>query len=291
MISVDFVDAAHGWAVGPAGLLATDDGGGCWTRRSAPSPPLHAVHFVDPNVGWAVAGTSQPVFPVPNDGGILERTADGGRTWARQAAPDGVQSACFSDARQGWLTAAGQLQATDDGGAHWRAVPLAITSGEHWDGAQVQCAPGVAWLLATDGAATGHQAHAVYRVPVDGPAVAVFAESFTHPVDAPGDHGTYPGPLTVVGPSAAVMAGFTPALSPGQAAFLTVAVDSGRTIRPATAPVPELLQPSGASFASVDVGWVVGATPGTGSVAGPGTGVIARTNDGGRSWTVQYRTS
>ena len=287
LISVDMVDASHGWAAGPSGLVATDDGGGCWSRRSTPSPAIHAVHFVDPNMGWAVAAASDPISAVPNTGGILERTTDGGRTWARQTAPDNVQTVCFTDARQGWLTAAGQLQATADGGAHWTAVPLATARGEQWKQAQVQCAPGVAWVLATGGGAAGHVAHAVYRVPVGGPAVAVFAESNTHPVDAPADHGTYPGPLSVIGPSAAVMAGFTPALSPGKAAILTVAVDSGRTISPATAPVPEIVQPTGASFSSPDAGWVVGELPGQ----GVRPGLIARTTDGGRTWTVQYRTS
>ena len=282
LTAVDFVDAHHGWAVGPKALLATADGGRCWTTPAVPSPALHAVHFVDPDIGWGVTD---------DQGGMLVRTTDGGRTWNAQAAPARVQSVCFTDARRGWLVAAGALSGTEDGGGRWTQVALEHRGDEPWPTAEVQCTPGVAWVVATDGAALGHVAHALYRVPTGGPAQAVMADEYTHPVDAPTSQSTYPGPLSAVGPSTAVVAGFTPAFLPGQSAFLTVRTAAGRTIRPRGSPIPEVQRANGASFASADAGWVVGDVPGPGNAPRQGPGLIVRTIDGGRTWAVQYRTT
>jgi photosystem II stability/assembly factor-like uncharacterized protein len=291
LISLDFVDASHGWAVSASTLLATDDGGRCWSERSHPSPALHAVHFVDQGLGWGVAADTQTASPTPNQGGVLVRSTDGGRSWARQPAAADVQSACFADLSQGWLTAAGRLFRTGNGGADWTPVALPTISGEAWTLATAQCAPGVAWVLATDGGAAGHIAHALYWVAVGQPPRVALVESFTHPVAGPASPTTYPGPLSAVSAANAVMAGFTPAFLPGQAARLAVVVDDGLTLRPPGAPIPELLQPTGASFASVDVGWVVGEVPGSGIAPRQGPGVVAATTDGGRTWVIQYRTS
>ncbi len=289
VVSVDFVDATHGWAPSPSGLLATDDGGQCWTERSVPSPPVHAVHFVDPSLGWGVAGGDRGFLSVPDQGGVLVRTADGGRTWAAQPSPADVQRVCFTDDRHGWLVAGGGLLGTDDAGGHWNPVVLATTA-QPWRGAEVQCTPGVAWVVATDGAATGHQAYALYRVPAGGPATPILAESFTQPVDAAPSQTSYPGPLSAISPSAVVMAGFTPGYDPGRAALLTVVVDDGHTIRPPGTPVPDIEEANGASFSSPDAGWVVGDVPGPANAARQRSGRVIRTTDGGKTWAIQYRT-
>lgn len=56
LLSVAFVDANTGWAVGVAGtILKTTDGGTTWTRQtSGVLNWLQAVTFADANTGWAV---------------------------------------------------------------------------------------------------------------------------------------------------------------------------------------------------------------------------------------------
>jgi photosystem II stability/assembly factor-like uncharacterized protein len=86
--------------------------------------PLHAVHFVDKQEGWA-AGAD----------GVVWHTVDGGRNWERQ--PTGTRAAlrgiCFFNPYTGWVVgreelpngggSAGLILATTDGGMHWSRVP------------------------------------------------------------------------------------------------------------------------------------------------------------------------
>jgi photosystem II stability/assembly factor-like uncharacterized protein len=93
-VSIDFLTPDHGWALfskprSRGTLLETNDGGRTWkvVSRTAFSG---ALHFVDPNVGWAVSDPSDFIGEQPSTpGGTLYRTADGGRTWALVAAPSG----------------------------------------------------------------------------------------------------------------------------------------------------------------------------------------------------------
>ena len=59
--AVKFVDARHGWAVGPGGtIVATSDGGAHWgAQTSGTIQDLSGVSFIDQTHGWAVgsAGT------------------------------------------------------------------------------------------------------------------------------------------------------------------------------------------------------------------------------------------
>ena len=126
LISVDFVDAQHGWAVGTAGaVIATTDGGHTWTRQqSGVRGNLWAVDFVDRQHGW-IAGASEW-------NGIVLRTSDGGTTWTTvlQGNPSGnpipsLRDVQFLDEMHGWAVGdAGHVMATDDGGTTWRRLTL-----------------------------------------------------------------------------------------------------------------------------------------------------------------------
>jgi photosystem II stability/assembly factor-like uncharacterized protein len=69
-------------AVGERGIIVySDDAGETWQQAQVPvSVGLTAVHFSNPQSGWAVG-----------HGGVVVHTVDGGKTWVRQL--EGVQAA------------------------------------------------------------------------------------------------------------------------------------------------------------------------------------------------------
>src|SRR5262249_58606037 len=120
LVSVDFTDDWHGWAVGAHRVLATSDGGQHWRVLPEPCPAVRAVHFVSPSVGFAVAGGTQ-VCPfggllVPGHGGVVLATGNGGQTWRPVAAPAGAPSGWFHTPARGWAGAAGGVLPRGPGG-------------------------------------------------------------------------------------------------------------------------------------------------------------------------------
>jgi hypothetical protein len=68
---VDFTDAGHGWAVGEDTLLATSNGGQTWTPVTDPCHAIRSVHFVTPDLGYAVFGGGQTDSTMVRlDGGV-----------------------------------------------------------------------------------------------------------------------------------------------------------------------------------------------------------------------------
>ncbi|HEX8336773.1 MAG TPA: YCF48-related protein [Pyrinomonadaceae bacterium] len=86
----------QGWSGGRQGLQGRD---------------LNAVYFLDSKRGWVVG-----------DGGVVLRTRDGGRTWARQTVEtkESFNDVYFRNEEDGYLLAASQIFTTDDGGETWR---------------------------------------------------------------------------------------------------------------------------------------------------------------------------
>ncbi len=75
--SVQFLDAAHGFAVAGASVYRTDDGGLTWTGQDiATGFLLNNVHFTDATHGMVSGGRHDMI-------GFVMRTNDGGRTWAQ----------------------------------------------------------------------------------------------------------------------------------------------------------------------------------------------------------------
>jgi len=81
------------------------NGGQTWTPVTDPCHAIRSVHFVTPDLGYAVFGGGQTDstmvrldggVPAVPGGGTLLRTSDGGRTWlAVPGSPAGVQTVCF----------------------------------------------------------------------------------------------------------------------------------------------------------------------------------------------------
>jgi hypothetical protein len=299
--TVDFIDAKHGWVTGASELLATTDGGAHWRALSEPCRTIRSVHFVSPDVGFAVAGgnLSAPEAPSgPQAGGVLVRTTDAGQHWQPVATPPGVQSACFSDTQRGWLGADGSIYGTVNGGRSWTlAVRGPSTPGGQrgYHGvAEVECAgSGSGWAeLNGPGAALSHMAQIGYHT--SGRTwQPIFAEQYTAspglrarvPAASPG---VYPGPFSAISPDQAVFIGWCPpCTAPASPRLLgpvpmDIALHGGAVLL-RRGRIGQLAQATGAAFVTASNGWVTGVRQARQTVS-----VIMRTADGGRSWQEQY---
>jgi photosystem II stability/assembly factor-like uncharacterized protein len=93
--------------------LITRDGGVKWSLSELEEEPV-SIFFLDDSLGWLVT----------EDG--LWQTNEGGRSWRKLKAPEGVLRVHFKDALTGWAvgTRKGFYQ-TVDGGRVWTPVPAA----------------------------------------------------------------------------------------------------------------------------------------------------------------------
>jgi photosystem II stability/assembly factor-like uncharacterized protein len=307
--TVDFIDASDGWVTGASAVLATTDGGAHWRALPEPCRAIRTVHFVSPEVGFAVAGGSLPAADAPGgpqQGDVLLRTTDAGHHWQPVATPPGVQSACFSDTQRGWLGADGNIYGTVNGGRSWT---LAVHGPSMPGGApgyhalaEVECAgSGAGWAeLNGPGAALSHMPQIGYHT-YGSTWQPIYAEQYTAspglrarvPVASPG---VYPGPFSAISPDQAVFVGFCPPCSPPGSprllgpAPMDIALHGG-AILIRRGRISQLTQATGAAFVTASDGWVVGTQtsyPASGSSAGRTISRIMHTADGGRSWQEQY---
>jgi photosystem II stability/assembly factor-like uncharacterized protein len=288
---VDFIDSGHGWAVGPNALVRTTDGGAHWQQLTQPCPHLTSVHFVSSTTGFGVAD-SEPF----GANGVLMTTSDAGTTWQRLRSPSGVQSVCMDTSGHGWLGAAGDIYGTDDSGAHWAHSFDQPTDGngtEPYD-VKLQCTGGgAAWAELLGGGAMSKQAH--LGLHSDGKTwSAIFAEQFfPHPginvdADAPS---SYFGGFSAISPTSAVFVDNCVACGYYGVPMMETTTDGGAHLsKPDT--VANITDATGASFVTVNDGWVIGVdqTPDQGNNGGPTFLRIEHTADGGRTWTTQHST-
>jgi photosystem II stability/assembly factor-like uncharacterized protein len=300
--AVDFTDAKHGWVVGATHLLATADGGAHWRSLPEPCPAVRAVHFVNTDDGFAVAGgampnpAEQPYTAGPQAGGVLLRTTDGGLHWRKVQTPPDVQTMCFTSNARGWLGASGNVYGTVNSGQSWTlAVRGPGKPGGPPDShaiADVECAgSNAAWAeLTGPGAGLGHVPQIGYHA-FGSSWRPIFAQQyFPHPgarvkAEAPS---VYPGPFSAVSGEQAVFFGWCPPCTspansslPGPAS-MTVALRGGAILQHGSS-VANLGQATSAAFMTTSEGWVVGIRQGTGHVS-----MIMHTADGGRTWQAQY---
>ena len=117
---LDFVDESHGWAIGSASLMHTEDGGETWTPLIYGSSENgyfsgNAIHFTNQKRGWLVS-----------HGGTLMHTEDGGVTWTRALLPlapnehPTLWDVTFTDDAHGWVVGErGVIFHTEDHGVTW----------------------------------------------------------------------------------------------------------------------------------------------------------------------------
>lgn len=153
--AVWLLDATRSFAVTPAGVVATTDGGDTWTSLYA-RRGLRDVTFASDGLhGWAVA-----------DRGRIYATSDGGQTWERQTSPTAVdlRGVHFLDPSHGFVVGAqGTLLETNDGGGAWTVRPLEgepeltrldLRAVEFVDAQHGWLAAGTALLRTSDGGAS-----------------------------------------------------------------------------------------------------------------------------------------
>jgi photosystem II stability/assembly factor-like uncharacterized protein len=134
------VNQSYGWMVGgePPDLVRTSDGGAHWS----PVQPTTDALGLSQGGGvrlYAIDATHAWIVVSPSSTTIVNRTADGGRTWSRTTVqtPGHFMALFFVDPNDGWLLAVGQvIYRTTDGGAHWSRLPERIIpiSGCMWNG-------------------------------------------------------------------------------------------------------------------------------------------------------------
>lgn len=163
------------WASGSNGtVLRSTDGGRSWELHPIPDAASFDLRDVE-----ALSATVAYAMVAGNDTARIYRTANGGKTWARQY--DDTRPGVFLDGIAFWDAAHGiaagdpmdgrfLVLRTDDGGAHWTRLPAAAApqalAGEAAfaaSGTAIAVGPGGRAWLGTGGATGGDAAGRVFR--------------------------------------------------------------------------------------------------------------------------------
>jgi len=287
-VGVDFISQTTGWVIGLHELLGTTDGGHNWHALGEASGSLRSVHFTSATQGWGIAGGSlvQPDHGtlIPQSGGGLVTSSDGGRSWSTLKGPADAQTLCFSDPAHGWLASAdGHIYQSFDGGQTW-GPSLSMYGAGSGPGSRtrVQCAaPSAAWAsLTIENGAAGHQPYVVYSTQDGKTWRTVMAAPYTVGNLLPGvpaGPDSYPGSFSVVDPLDAVFIGDGPA---SNVSACVIANGGGATLR-RTGKIDNSSESYAAAFTTVTTGWVLTRDINSGNA------VIEATTDGGYHWSQQ----
>lgn len=137
LIAVNFLSSTHGWIVSHQGpLYKTTDGGETWQRVEVEMPPdsyVTSAHFDDSYLGWvAVVRNGPDYFDPQTDESWLMHTSDGGQSWQVQYSSKALQinQVLFVSAHEGWAVGTRRVKRdtlqndpvvlhTTDQGRHW----------------------------------------------------------------------------------------------------------------------------------------------------------------------------
>jgi photosystem II stability/assembly factor-like uncharacterized protein len=113
-------------------IVRTTDGGQSWTDTAIELPGIHiptlnAIHFVNPNVGWAVGVDS-------GADGIVIKTTDGGASWGftRLAQKQTPISVFFTDADNGFIGGSTELPGDEGSIGGPSAILVTTDGGQNW---------------------------------------------------------------------------------------------------------------------------------------------------------------
>ncbi|HTR91994.1 MAG TPA: YCF48-related protein [Trebonia sp.] len=298
LTAVDFVNASDGWAVGTDTLLATTDGGAHWTPLSEPCPLIRSVHFTSALDGYAVAGGKVPRAggfgtEIPDMGGVVLVTHDGGHIWGMMAAPANAQTVCFGSAQDGWLGAGGRLFRTRDGGRYWTPLtaPEAGAHGSVSASMSVECAGRDAvWAVRSSyGGGMNQQPHVAYHADAAG-LTGIYAEGqFRSPGDpATSSPGGYAGPFSALSSQASVFIDSCGPCDGFGSAPWAVAANAGATLTE-EGNVGGLSIADAAAFLSPQAGWVAGTyNQEINPARSRAQQRIVMTSDGGKTWRTEW---
>lgn len=113
-------------------VIKTTDGGQRWSEKQIELPgfyipTLNAIHFISPDVGWAVGADSSRT-------GVVLRTTDAGSTWSatRIQHKEIPTSVFFADANTGWIGGATPPPGEDEGVGGPSAILATTDGGRTW---------------------------------------------------------------------------------------------------------------------------------------------------------------
>jgi photosystem II stability/assembly factor-like uncharacterized protein len=125
LYDVFFVDEAHGWLAGNAGMvLFSADGGKSWSLLQADVfPSLYSLYFKDELEGWGVG-----------QGGFIAHTEDGGKTWCEQnsSVTTDLFKIGFSGNTGLVVGDLGTILQTVNGEKNWEVVDVPLRSPRPW---------------------------------------------------------------------------------------------------------------------------------------------------------------
>lgn len=295
--SVRFLDSAHGWMTASDLLssmppqrqgivLRTDDGGLHWTSTELPDGGIGGLSFTDTSHGWLAGGTS-------TDGCLLEKSADGGKTWSAETT--GSTATLYDVSAPSTSTAIavgaeGTILRTSDGGAAWMPADSEATS-TLWSLASAS--PTETWAVGDVGAIRHTvDGGATWETQNAGTSAWLGSVSFTDSLHgwAGGSEGTLVH--TIDGGAHWQAVSTAPQHDLYGVEFVDVntgwliadadhslykTTDGGVTWTPQGPDFWEANAPSYIAFADAQHGWVADSNGG-----------VAHTTDGGATWTEQY---
>ncbi|MBL8095443.1 MAG: hypothetical protein JNL73_14830 [Anaerolineales bacterium] len=321
-----FIDSSHGWLLGlsaAAGqsrydLAATTDGGETWTEQLLPDDPYDTdwwnqahVFFADPMIGWvtypgtvlstADGGASWTTTVIPGVIRTLARATDG-TLWALEERwAEGVvwhvtgpaygdwqdlegdlpmdlrqgANLVLLDAQEWWLSGtsltengsmAPQWLASGDGGQSWAERTLPCEDPRLQVGAFIALSPERVWVLCSAVWTSVESLKAVYVTSDSGGTWALRGRALGAPVDTLSSAG-------LIGSFGALSDDFV-FMALNKTARIELTHDGGTTWF--SVPAPCAIDFIQATFIDQDIGWAYGG------------GCVARTVDGGLTWTCRW---